>query len=481
VFRLGAIVNFISHSVVIGFTAGAGILIAASQIKNFFGVAIPRGSSFVDTIEHFSLHLHDISWPTTAVALVTLVVGIVVRRFIPRLPYMIVAIVAGSIVAIPLNAFFNAHIEVVGALPSHLPPLSKPSFDLETWQHLAHTALAVTMFALTEALSISRALAVKSGQHIEPSQEFIGQGLSNIAGSFFSGYVATGSFNRSGANYDAGARTPLASIIAGFLLMGLVVFLAPLAVHLPNATMGGILFLVAWGLIDWHHIAQIIRTSKAETAVMIVTFASTLLLDLELAIFAGVMLSLALYLNRTANPEIVPVVPDRATAGRKFSRLRGDQKECPQLRIVRKDGSLFFGAVPSFLETLRGYEQTDPDLKHVAIVMTGVNFIDIAGAEAIIQMAKRFQDRGGGLYLVAPKARVLELLEKGGYLDEIGRANVFASKTMAVRTIYRRFDYDICRACGGDVFVECTRLGKQEPLDDEIEAAVPGMASRPAR
>jgi SulP family sulfate permease len=478
-FKLGAVVNFVSHSVVIGFTAGAGALIAATQIKNFFGMPMPRGLSFVETLGHFFTHLPEISWPTTIVALVTLLTGIVIRRFAPRIPYMVVAILVGSLLSVALNAYARTGIEVVGALPAHLPPLSMPHFDHETWQHLAPTALAVTMFALTEALSISRALAVKSGQHIDPSQEFVGQGLSNIAGSFFSGYVATGSFNRSGANYDAGARTPLASIIAGFLLMGLVIFVAPLAAYMPNAAMGGILFLVAWGLIDWHHIVQIVRTSKAETAVMTVTLLSTLLFDLELAIFAGVMLSLGLYLNRTANPSIVTLVPDPLTAGRKFSPLRPGLRECPQLRVIRVDGSLFFGAVPTFQETLRGYEREENAPKHLAIIMTGMNFIDIAGAEAIVQMAQRYRDRGGGLYLIGVKDRVRETLEKGGYLDELGHGNLFTSKTMALRSLYRVFDYETCRTCVGNVFVECGRLGKQEPLDDGVAAAV-ALAS-PAR
>lgn len=480
-FKLGTIVNFISHSVVIGFTAGAGILIGATQIKNFFGMPMPRGLSFIETLEHFFTHLPEISWPTTAVALVTLLTGVAVRRIAPHVPYMIVAILVGSLLSVALNAFAETGIQVVGALPAHLPPLSMPRFDHETWQHLAPTALAVTMFALTEALSISRALAVKSGQHIDPSQEFVGQGLSNIAGSFFSGYVATGSFNRSGANYDAGARTPLASIIAGFLLMGLVIFVAPLAAYMPNAAMGGILFLVAWGLIDWHHIVQIVRTSKAETAVMTVTLLSTLLFDLELAIFAGVMLSLALYLNRTANPLIVALVPDPSTPGRKFAPLRPGLRECPQLRVIRIDGSLFFGAVPAFMETLRGYERQEVSPKHLAIIMTGVNFIDVAGAEAIVQMAKRHRNRGGGLYLIGVKDRVLETFEKGGYLDELGRQNLFTSKTMALRSLYRVFDHDTCRSCFGKVFVECGRLGKQEPLDDEVAAAVAfGSSSGPA-
>ena len=484
-FKLGTIVNFISHSVVIGFTAGAGVLIAINQVKNFTGLAVPRGAHPPEVLLFLGRHFGEVSWPTVAVGMATLATGIVMRRRLPRVPYMIVAIVVGALVAAVIEAATGVAVPSVGALPSSLPPLSAPSFDPDVWRDLAPTAVAMTMFALTEALSIARALAVRSGQHIDANQEFFGQGLSNIAGSFFSGYVATGSFNRSGLNYDAGAKTPLAAIVAGALLLVLVLTLAPYARFLPLAAMAGVLFLVAWGLIDWHHIAQIVKTSKSETSVMGVVFVAALVLELEFAIFLGVMLSLLLYLNRTSHPSIIPRVPDPTSAGRKFTTAREGLPECRQLRIIRIDGSLFFGAVNAFQETLRGYEKEIPDVRFLAIVMSGVNFVDLAGAEALVQMAKRWRDRGGGLYLIRVKDRVMETLERGGYIEEIGRDHVFDSKTDALRTLYRWFDYDECRSCGRRVFVECARMGKQEPTEadydeeEDIETAPVAVAAGP--
>jgi SulP family sulfate permease len=471
-FRLGTIVNFISHSVVIGFTAAAGVLIAVNQVKNFFGLPMPRGAHAHEVLVRLVGHVGEISLPTTAVAATTLIVGIACRQLLPKLPYMIPAIVAGAALAHVLDRISPGAVATMEALPASLPPLSAPSFDPEMWRRLAPTAVAMTLFALTEALSIARALAVKSGQHINANQEFFGQGLSNLAGAFFSGYVATGSFNRSGANWEAGARTPLAAALSGLFLIVAVVLVAPYATLLPNAAMAGVLFLVAWGLIDRHHIGQILKTSKSESAVMIVVFATAILAELELAIFIGVMLSLLLYLNRTANPRIVKRVPDPASPGRKFTTVRPDLPECRQLRIVRIDGSLFFGAVSTFQETLRGFETERPFHKHLAIVMSGVNFVDIAGAEALVQMAERRRALGGGLYLIRAKDQVLEFLERGGYVDTIGRDNVFTSKTDALRTLYRKFDYDECRSCGLHVFVECVRMGKQEPLEEDFEEEI---------
>ena len=313
--RLGSLVNFISHSVVVGFTAGAAFLIAANQFKNFFGIEIPRGLHFHEMLGTLLLNLEHLNPLVTGVGVATLALGLAVRHWFPRFPYMIAAMVGGSLIAFALNQVLGVDhtgIRTVGALPSGLPPLSMPDFSLGTIRQLAPVVLATTLFALTEAVSIARSIGARTHQHIDGNQEFIGQGLSNIAGSFFSGYVATGSFNRSGLNFQAGAKTPLAAVSAGVLLAGVVVLVAPLAAYLPNAAMAAILFLVAWGLIDFHAIRNILRTSRSETGVLAVTFFSTLFLELEFAIMAGVLLSLGLYLNRTSRPSCSPGCRTRA-------------------------------------------------------------------------------------------------------------------------------------------------------------------------
>ena len=179
--RMGVLVNFISHTVVIGFTAGAAILIAASQVKNFFGLNIVRGLHFHEVIEQFFLQFNHINLWVTLVAGVTLATGIFSKKFVPKLPYMIVAMIVGSVLAYLLNTlegFDTTHINTVGALPIGLPPFSLPDFSYSTIHKIIFPALIVTMLALTEAVSISRSIAVKSEQRIDGNQEFIGQGLS---------------------------------------------------------------------------------------------------------------------------------------------------------------------------------------------------------------------------------------------------------------------------------------------------------------
>jgi len=456
--RMGTLVNFISHSVIIGFTAGAAILIAANQIKNFFGLEIPRGLHFYEVIEQLFIQFGNINLYITAVAVTTLLVGIISRKIMPKIPYMIVAMFAGSALAIILNWLYGeqtTNIANVGALPAELPPLSSPDFSLQTIKELAPVAFAATLFALTEAVSIARSIAVKTGQHINGNQEFIGQGLSNVAGSFFSGYVATGSFNRSGLNYEAGAKTPIAAISAGLFLVVIVLLVAPYANYLPNAAMAAILFLVAWGIVDIHHIKKILKTSRSESSILITTFLATLFLELDFAIFLGVMLSLILYLNRTSKPKILSRVPDDRLPNRKFN-TDSSLPECPQLKIVRIDGSLFFGAVTHVMETIRHFEEQNPNQKHLLLVASGINFVDVAGAEFFEAEAKHRQKMGGNLYIYGAKQAVCKQLKNGGYLDVIGRENIFTSKTESLATIYNnKLDKNICASCDKRIFKEC--------------------------
>jgi len=379
------------------------------------------------------------------------------RRWFPRFPYMIAAMVGGSVFAFGLNQLLGTDvtgIRTVGALPSGLPPLSMPDFSMATIKSLAPVTLAATLFALTEAVSIARSLGARTHQHVDGNQEFVGQGLSNIAGSFFSGYVATGSFNRSGLNFQAGAKTPMAAVFAGVLLIGVVVLIAPLAAYLPNAAMAAILFLVAYGLIDFHAIKNVLRTSKSETGVLAVTFFSTLFLELEFAIMAGVLLSLGLYLNRTSKPRLVSRVPDPRIEGRNFI-TDPSLPECPQLKLVRLDGSLFFGAVSHVAETLGKMEEDQPGQRHLVMVASGVNFIDVAGAELLEQEAKRRRSIGGGFYLIRVKPGVCEPLTRGGYLDAIGKENMFTGKTEAIAWATSKLDPEICRTCTARIFREC--------------------------
>ncbi|MCE2999704.1 MAG: SulP family inorganic anion transporter [Betaproteobacteria bacterium] len=455
--RLGALVNFISHTVVVGFTAGAGLLIISTQIRHFFGIDMPGGISFAETLQHTVAGIDDIDWIATAIGAVTLLSGLLVKRRWPKLPYMIIALLAGSLVAAALKLIPGidaaSHIRMVQPLSGILPAFAPPELTLETLRKTLPIALAVAMLGLTEAVSIARAIAARSEQRIDGSQEFIGQGLSNIAGSFFSAYASSGSFNRSGVNYDAGARTPLAAVLSATFLLLIVLLVAPVLQFLPVPAMAGLLFMVAWGLIDIPQMRAILRVSRAEAGVLLATLLATLFVELEFAIYAGILLSLMLYLNRTSHPVIRDVKPDPAEGSYHFSADTG-LPDCPQLKCLRVNGSLFFGAVDHVQQALLEIGERTPQ-KHVLLVAGGINFVDVAGAELLAQEARRRARLGGGLYFYRLKDEVMALLERGGHLERIGRDHLFAVRSGPIAAIYPKLDNAQCRDCTLRIFREC--------------------------
>jgi SulP family sulfate permease len=465
--RMGVLVNFISHTVIIGFMAGAACLIVAAQLPNFFGIEIARGASFPQTLREFVLSLDDINPYVMAVGAVTLLTGIAARRQFPRVPYMILAMVAGTVLALVLDLIFGAEttrIATLGTLPAALPAISVPDLSPNALKNTLPVALAVTILGLTEAVTIARSLAIRTGQRIDANQEFIGQGLSNLCGSFFSAYASSGSFNRSGANLEAGARTPLAAVFSAALLVLILFAVAPLVGLLPLAVVGGVLFMVAYGLFDLHHMRNILRTSPQETVVMLATFLAAVFADLEFSILAGVLLSLMLYLTRTSRPLVLDVKPDPAPGSYHYTADSG-LPDCPQIKMVRINGSIFFGAVDHVQRQLEDIDALNPRQKHVLIVASGINFIDIAGAEMLAREARRRRKMGGALYFYRLKDAPRALLVKGGYMEDIGRENIFPVKTRAIAAIYPKLDSEICRHCRSRIFHECNvSLPNGEPV-----------------
>jgi sulfate permease, SulP family len=455
--RLGTLVNFVSHTVVVGFTAGAAVLIAISQVKNFFGIALPRGASVATVLQGLVQQAQDINPFVTSVSLFTVLCCVAARRWWPRVPHMIVGMVSGSVLAYAINqawGFERTGVGSIGALRIGFPPLSSPDFDWQTIQTLAPIALAVSLLALTEAVSIARSMALNTGQRIDGNQEFIGQGLSNIVGAFFSGYASSGSFNRSGLNVQAGAQTPLAAIFSAVFLLFIMLFLAPLAQYLPVAAMAGILFVVAWGLIDFHHIGEILRVSRSETAVLAATWIATLTVQLEFAIYIGVALSLLLYLKRTSQPGVDDVKPVPGQVPPAFSAATG-LPDCPQLKIVRFNGSIFFGAVNHLQEAMQAIDAQNPAHVHVLLAASGINFVDMGGAQWLAQEAQRRRALGGGLYIFHMKDEPLAMLRKSGAFDAIGAENFFTLGDDLMPAIKARLNPQTCAQCTVRVFAPC--------------------------
>ena len=453
--RLGTVVNFVSHTVVVAFTTGAAVLIATKQVGIFLGLELQRGLPFYEVFHQAALAWRDWQPATIVVGLATIGAGILGRRYLPQVPYMITALVGGSVLGAVITTINpDIHLATIGALPQQLPPLSMPVFSLNLWTDLAGLVFAMTILGLTEAVSIARSIAIRSGQVLDANQEFIGQGFSNIVGSFFSSYTATGSFNRSAANYESGARTPIAAGLAGLLVLPVLLLVAPMTAFLPYAAMAGLLLMIAWSLVDLKSLRTIIRASRAEAGIIAITLGSAVLVDLERAILFGVLLSLLVYLRRTSRPKILSRAPNPDSPKRKFTSSV-NLPECPQLKMIRVDDSLYFGAVNYVREIFQRLREHYPEQKHLLLLSQGIAQVDVAGAELLVEEARARRAMGGSMSLYQLKESARDVINRGGYLEHLELAGDYESKGDAIQGILPTLDPGVCAKCTKRIFLEC--------------------------
>jgi SulP family sulfate permease len=292
--RAGSIVEKVPHSVVVGFTAGAAVLIANSQLGPLLGLALPRGQPVFDNVAAAVAAFGQTQPLALLAGASTVLFAVLARPWNRVVPAMLVAVVGGTLVSLGAAALWPQapRLATVSALPGALPPLSWPDLSLETVRALFGATLVMTLLALTEAAAIARSVARARGDTLDGNQEFVGQGLANLAGSFFSAYPASGSFNRSGVNVASGARSPLSAVAAALLLVLLLAFVGPLAKYLPLAVISGLLMVVAWGLIDRREIAHLWHQGTQERVPMTVTLVATVTLSLEWAILLGITIAM---------------------------------------------------------------------------------------------------------------------------------------------------------------------------------------------
>ena len=380
---------------------------------------------------------------------------------------MLLGMVAGSVVCWLVSGE-DKGISLVGALPGSLPGLSMPDFSEGTLAAIMPGAMAVAVLGLVEAVSIARAIAIRSGQRISGSQEFVGQGLSNVVGSFFSCYAGSGSFTRSGANYDAGAQTPLAAVFASLLLVLVLLLIPWITAYLPLPAMAGTIMLIAWNLIDFQHIKSAIKSHNQELVIFSVTFFSTLFVELEFAIYFGVILSLVMFLRRTSIPNLVVVAPrsyDNGTELRNIKRF--GLRECPQARAVRVDGAIFFGSVNHIQARLQGICNENSQQKHLALLCTSVNYIDANGIDMLVREQQRLKSIGGSLNFCGLKNTVKEEIARMGGLQQLGPSHFYSNPDVMLKILVPHLDQPICAQCDKRVFRQCPPPPEREQKKEE--------------
>ena len=293
--KAGNWVEKVPHSVIVGFTTGAAILIINSQLGTLLGASVPRGKSVVDTIGTVIGAFQNNQWQIAAPALVLFTLSIIRywRTLNHYVPAMLVAVILGSLAAAILEILFPSMgaFKKVQEIPGALPPLSYPDLSTDTLQKLFSAAVIMTLLASTEAMAIARAISLKTKDQFNANQEFIGQGLANVCGAFFSAYPASGSFNRTGVNLASGAKTPLSAICAAMFLVLLLIFLSSLAKYIPYVVIASLLLVVAWNLIDLKQIRHEIHIGPNAWIPMVVTGIGTITIPLEWAILGGILTS----------------------------------------------------------------------------------------------------------------------------------------------------------------------------------------------
>ena len=459
--RLGTLVNFISHTVVIGFTAGAAVLIGTSQLKHILGISIDSGLRFYEELIALARAMSEFNVYSLGIGFFTLLSAIIIHRISPKSPYMLLAMLMGSFLCLLIDGAAEG-VRLVGALPGTLPPFAIPAIDVESVGRLLSGAFAVALLGLIEAVSIARSIAIRSGQQIDGNQEFVGQGLSNIIGSLFSCYAGSGSFTRSGANYDAGAKTPLAAIFAALIVVVILVMAPGMTAYLPMPAMGGIVLLIAWNLIDFNHLLGLARAHRNEAITLVVTLLATLLAELEFAIYVGVFLSLAFYLRRTSRPRLTVIAPLERDNGRYLRNVsRYQNQECPQIQILRIDGSLFFGSLEHLQRQLS--QVLEQGEGAVLLVAKGVNHIDLAGAQLLQSEIAQLERAGRKVLISSLKGYVRDELDAMGQLEKIGSKYFVETTGDALSQLLNQVDVSICTGCSRRVFGECSGFPGPQP------------------
>ncbi len=482
--KLGMLANFISPAVLGGFTSGAAVLIALHAVGDAIGVKATNVSGAIATASFYVSHLDAIAWASLIVSLSTAASALIVKRFLgARWPYMLVGLLIGALIGVALNALTTpaswGDVQQVGRIPSAIPQLQLPTVNWDQLPELFGIAFALSIVALGQSTSIAKALGLRSGQIIDPNKEFWGQGLSNIVGGVFSSYVSCGSLNRSLPNFEAGAKTPLASVASALILISAVALFGSALAFLPQAAIAALLLLVAWSLFDLPRWQTLWHQQRTEFLIAVVTASATVLMRMEMAILLGMLLSLLVYLNRTSKPAVRLMGFLSRSPSRHLENIEHSEGEavltCPQLTMIRMEGAVYFGATAHVSARLAELRRGANSPKHLLVMSRSMNFVDLSGAELWEQERLARRNMGGDLYFHRPRDEVLKMWQRTGFTERLGPDHIFQTKEQAIATIFATLDHDICRQCRVRAFKECASIEPPEPL----AATAPALETNP--
>lgn len=432
--RLGFLVNFLSHSVLVGFTAAAAIIIGFSQVKHLLGISIPRKDHFYETVAEVAKGLSDTQTTTLVLGLAALVSLLLLKRVMPRLPGALVVVVA-SIIAVELFDLESRGVRTVGEIPDSLPSFGLPSFDGSLIGNLVPTAIVITIVGFMESIAVAKVYARRHGYEVEPNTELIGLGSANVASGLFGGYPVTGGFSRTAVNDTAGARTPLASIVTALLVLVTIAFLTPLLTSLPNAVLGAIIVVAVVGLVDIKEMRHIWHVKQTDLVSLSVAFVATLALGIELGIAVAIVASMLVVFARMSRPHTAVLGQVEGTTNYRNIERFPEAQVRDGVRVVRIDAAIsFVNAVVVKRLVIAQAEQITDRPKALVLDASGINDLDATGADMLTELLPELERRGIELHLADVKGPVRDVLRRAGLWDS-SAGRIHASTSDAVDSV----------------------------------------------
>ncbi|MBJ6611107.1 MAG: SulP family inorganic anion transporter [Candidatus Thiothrix moscowensis] len=433
--RMGVLVDFLSHPVVVGFTNAGALIIATSQVPKLFGLEV-KADQFEHSYEFWwatLISLPDTKLTTLSIGAFALLTLIVLKKYAPRLPGVLITVAVTTLLSWVVD-YKGLGGSVIGTIPEGLPSFSLPVVEMsfQTFSSLAMTAAVIGLIGFVEAISIAKAMASQTRQRLSANQELVGQGLANIASGVFSGYAVSGSFSRSAVNFAAGAMTGFSSVVTGALVALTLLFLTPLLYHLPQATLAAVIIMAVVNLIKIAPIKHAWKVEPHDGIVAVVTFVATLAFapHLDKGILLGVVLSLGLFLYRTMSPNLVEVARD--VDGTMRDAKAHNLKTSDTVAVYRFDGDLYFANTGYMEGKLLNNVAQKPSLKVLVLDMESIDQVDSTGEEMLEKLSDRLKSAGIEFYIARVKFRVYEAFQRSGLARHIGEDRFFRERKYAL-------------------------------------------------
>ena len=444
IFRVGFLVNFISHPVIKGFTFAASLIIAVSQFKYILGLDIPRGHFILTTLRNLYQHLPQTNLPTVVIGVGSILLLVAMKKWKPGFPAALL-VVALSTVVVAVLRLDKAGVSIVGNIPAGLPAPHLPALSSAVVRELIPTAVTIAFVGFMESISVAKAMAARHHYTIDANQEMIAIGAANVAGSLFQAYPVAGGFGRTAVNDQAGARTPLASVVTATGILITLLFFTPFFYYLPRAVLAAIIIVAVWGLMDWKELKFLWAVKPSDAGLLLITFLATLLVGIEQGILIGIGASILAFIFQSTRPHyaILGQLP-----GTRFFRNveRFPQaRTFPEIVILRIDASFYFANANFLRERLEKLLYRPQPLRAVILDCGSVNSLDSTALETLSDIVREFAENKVELLFANVKGPVRDVMRKSGLLAVIGPQRIFLSVADAVDCVLDHTAFTTCQ------------------------------------